>query len=759
MSLFRRSLLLATLLAAPATLASSTSPTSSTSAVSPCDPATARRAIVAIRDAQPELLAQLRTRAEDDLVAAGDDARAAACAAAVVAEGAVVGGDLARAHDALAVVVRGLPGLADEIRPHQVLILAELGRVAEARAALKGVSKKSAWHDRLVAMIGPVAAQRGDERAQSGAFVGPSAERRAALRRRASRDAEALATLCSGYDDVDGGPRVSGDATSCQQLALRFPGHHGARVLEDAGTLPRFRGPALAQRLRGLLEAARPGRVVVEGAAAATDAAAFGLDADALADVVDVVASALWRLERTEEALPLTAAAVDIIDGGVVVRDAKQAKTRAKTLSRLGRGADAAAVWAAIRDVSADDAAQVGVGPAERAEAAFFAGFSFVEENAVDAALAAFARAAPHVSETPWREQTDWYVALLQLSEKQNPAAAIEPLRVLAQVGEESRKYRYFLAKALASTPKGKNEARPLYQALVQSDATDWYGLLAARALGDDDAARKKVIVPAARGALAAHAPGATDDAVMLFALGFDDEAKARCREKAKGSRRVPPISQLARCAAVDDVNFGWKHNGLLGHLRDDGDTPFAKAAWDASFPWPYGDVPVAAAARFDVPVSFVLAIMRTESGFDPRAASKAGAKGLMQLLPSSARATAAAQKLDVELTTRLFEPSANITLGAALLGLLKREHGSLLMAAAAYTGGPDNAARWAKRFGALPVDVLVERISFKETRNYVKRVLATEATYRALDGGSLALAWPERVRAPASFTPLPYDE
>ncbi len=267
------------------------------------------------------------------------------------------------------------------------------------------------------------------------------------------------------------------------------------------------------------------------------------------------------------------------------------------------------------------------------------------------------------------------------------------------------------------------------------------------------------MIAAAASGALAAHAPGATDDAVMLFALGFDDEAKARCREKAKGSRRVPPISQLARCAAVDDVNFGWKHNGLLGHLRDDGDTPFAKAAWDASFPWPYGDVPVAAAARFDVPVSFVLAIMRTESGFAPRAASKAGAKGLMQLLPSSARATAAAQKLDVELTTRLFEPSANITLGAALLGLLKREHGSLLRAAAAYNGGPDNAARWAKRFGALPVDVLVERISFKETRNYVKRVLATEATYRALDGGSLALAWPERVRAPASFTPLPYDE
>ena len=215
------------------------------SRASPCDPVAARRAIIAIRDATPEVLRVLRTHAAEVLAGAGDDARAAACAAAVVAEGAVVGGDLAAAHDALVVMAKGLPHLADDIRPHQILILAELGRVAEARQALAAVSKKSGWYDRLVAMIGP-----------------PS-ERRAALRRRASRDADAAATLCSGYDDVDGGPPVAGDAAACQQLALRAPGHPTARALENATALPPFRGALLAARLKALLEAARPGRVVV----------------------------------------------------------------------------------------------------------------------------------------------------------------------------------------------------------------------------------------------------------------------------------------------------------------------------------------------------------------------------------------------------------------------------------------------------------------------------------------------------------------
>ena len=99
------------------------------------------------------------------------------------------------------------------------------------------------------------------------------------------------------------------------------------------------------------------------------------------------------------------------------------------------------------------------------------------------------------------------------------------------------------------------------------------------------------------------------------------------------------------------------------------------------------------------------------------------------------------------------------IPLGAHLLGTLSKEHGSILMAAAAYNAGPEPATSWATRFGALPVEVFVERISFKETRNYVKKVLAAEALYRGLAGGTVALALPTTITPAATFTRFPYDE
>jgi soluble lytic murein transglycosylase len=156
---------------------------------------------------------------------------------------------------------------------------------------------------------------------------------------------------------------------------------------------------------------------------------------------------------------------------------------------------------------------------------------------------------------------------------------------------------------------------------------------------------------------------------------------------------------------------------------------------------------------------SFVMAIMRTESGFDPGAVSAAGAKGLLQLLPSVARGTAVVTGLPPTLPTRLSDVDANILLGAHLLGLLQREHGSMLLAAAAYNAGPEPAVGWASRFGSLPPELLVERISFKETRNYVKKVLAAEAVYRGLDGGEVSLALPEHTVPAKAFTRFPYDE
>ena len=107
----------------------------------------------------------------------------------------------------------------------------------------------------------------------------------------------------------------------------------------------------------------------------------------------------------------------------------------------------------------------------------------------------------------------------------------------------------------------------------------------------------------------------------------------------------------------------------------------------------------------------------------------------------------------DPGVADRLLTPSVAIDLGTALLGKNRAELGAIGLAAAAYNGGADSVVKWMRRFGELPVDLFIERIPFHETRNYVKRVLAVEAMYRALDGTPLVLdlPTPEVLRAPPS--------
>ena len=163
---------------------------------------------------------------------------------------------------------------------------------------------------------------------------------------------------------------------------------------------------------------------------------------------------------------------------------------------------------------------------------------------------------------------------------------------------------------------------------------------------------------------------------------------------------------------------------------------------------------------RAAIPASFLYAIMRTESGFDARAVSVAGARGVIQLLPSVARGVARLAGRPESDAERIFEPEVAIDLGAALLGAERRELGSLLLAAAAYNGGAPNVAQWLTQFHALELERFIERIPFRETRDYVKRVLAVEATYRGLQGGALELELPATLSPPTGpLTHFPVDE
>lgn len=135
---------------------------------------------------------------------------------------------------------------------------------------------------------------------------------------------------------------------------------------------------------------------------------------------------------------------------------------------------------------------------------------------------------------------------------------------------------------------------------------------------------------------------------------------------------------------------------------------------------------------------ALIWAITRQESLFDPQAQSAAGAKGLMQLLPSTAKEVARKNGLPFSPAT-LSDGAANIRLGDAYINQLIRQFdGSYVLAIAAYNAGQGRARQWQKLYGDIgstPEQAVdwIENIPFSETRNYVQRVLENLQVYRAI--------------------------
>ncbi|MFQ5881271.1 MAG: transglycosylase SLT domain-containing protein [Candidatus Methylomirabilales bacterium] len=127
-----------------------------------------------------------------------------------------------------------------------------------------------------------------------------------------------------------------------------------------------------------------------------------------------------------------------------------------------------------------------------------------------------------------------------------------------------------------------------------------------------------------------------------------------------------------------------------------------------------------------------VIALIREESGFSATALSRAGAQGLMQLLPVTAERVARENGLPSP--HDLYTPGLNIALGTRYLAQLHQEFGgNLVLALAAYNAGPHNVRRWLKERPFQDPDTFVEEIPYPETRQYVKRVLGSYDRYRTL--------------------------
>lgn len=185
--------------------------------------------------------------------------------------------------------------------------------------------------------------------------------------------------------------------------------------------------------------------------------------------------------------------------------------------------------------------------------------------------------------------------------------------------------------------------------------------------------------------------------------------------------------AELARYS----YNKGWAEHSvqatIAGKLWDN---------WLERFPVIYQNIFTKSLVTKAIPLSYSLAITRQESALDATVQSPAGARGLMQLMPATAKDSAKKiGNLTYNSTEQLYDPAINIELGTYYLDYVyKLFNNNRILASAAYNAGPNRVTRWLKESnGQLDVVAFIESIPFTETRNYVKSVLVYDYIYELM--------------------------
>ncbi len=312
----------------------------------------------------------------------------------------------------------------------------------------------------------------------------------------------------------------------------------------------------------------------------------------------------------------------------------------------------------------------------------------------------------------------------LRAGQWQKVRDAIDPMSILAR---QDPAWTYWYGRALAaqSDPEG---ARAYYQRI--SGQPYYYSVLATEELGQLASIPLPFHVPTEEEVDTARRHAELARALELFRLGLRQEATKEWMFAVRSmeDRQLLAAAELARRAGVYDRAIGTASR--TEQLHD----------YRVRYLAPYREVFSAQAGAFDLEEAWVLGVVRQESRFIVDARSGAGAAGLMQLLPDTARWVA--QKIGYRgySAKRVVEVDTNITLGTRYLKFVLDGTGHPLLASAAYNAGPTRARRWTPE---RPMEgaIFVESIPFGETREYVKRVMANTVHYALLlEGRSTSL-------------------
>jgi len=277
-------------------------------------------------------------------------------------------------------------------------------------------------------------------------------------------------------------------------------------------------------------------------------------------------------------------------------------------------------------------------------------------------------------------------------------------------------------------TPNAGRLEEALRAAALQT-ASPYYGLLAAVILEETP-----VALPIEQSVLGAPEPQSSWDEYVLgyLELGLRDQSYQAARSEWE-ALAADTLAELTRAFAERGEYLRAVRLGGMLKRKPEGAryASYARLAYPRPFRPQFREV----IKEHALPEHLLYALTREESGFNPEIESAAGAIGLAQLMPATARDIAARLNIaDPELT----DPAANLSLGGWYLARqLERFEGRIPSALAAYNAGQGNARRWEMLRGELPSVLFHESIPFPETRDYVRKILVSTVFYAYLYDGT----------------------
>jgi soluble lytic murein transglycosylase len=487
--------------------------------------------------------------------------------------------------------------------------------------------------------------------------------------------------------------------------------------------------PSVQERL-DRAERLLKGGVPQTAAAEAERLAAEVRDPSLVARALRVVADASARLGRYE----MAARALDMATGHVPPERRPALRLeQARLLLRAGRRPQALEVLRTLKTAT----------EAEAAEAAWLRARALEELDRQVEAVAAYRAVAARFPAREIAGAALWRAGWLAWQRGDLRTAETLWLRI-GEVpgGRAHRLAALYWAGRVREQLAGRSSAEPLYRRVMAEAPRSYYGVLAARRvrkLGPvvEVSTRPAVRLPADPQQAIADDPGfARVD--LLRRLGLVEFAVRELDAVLSASVGDPVRLYGISGAYARDERYHLALRILRRHfsgLAASGHPELPRAFWEMLYPFPWRQEVSEEARQAAVDPFLVAAVIREESSYHPRALSRAGARGLMQLMPGTAQPMAEVRGLPFQDGDLLDDPRANVHLGTSYLAGLLREFIDPRLALAAYNAGPARVRQWWQARRTNDVEAFVELIPFDETRQYVKRVMLSWEEYRRIYG------------------------